>query len=101
MNNVAWLILLCVGWGFAFGYLFGRAERRDKTKPAKSIAWDAYWNRSYPPVEERAEKIYASFKYDGIGTKPAWFQGGNSNRQDDARVQARKELRQAGHTGGC
>lgn len=61
-------------------------------------AWDAGWNRNYEPVETRAAEIYATFNYAGPGKKPAWVRGGNSNRQDDARHDARRELRAAGHT---
>ncbi|MCK1577833.1 hypothetical protein [Bradyrhizobium sp. 174] len=60
-------------------------------------AWDVSWNRSYEPVEVRAKEIYDSFAYDGPGTKPKWTPGGNGIKQDEARDQARKELRAAGH----
>lgn len=59
--------------------------------------WDAPSNRSYEPVESRAAIIYAGFDYDGPGEKPAWAPGGNSLKQDLARMDAREELRRAGH----
>lgn len=65
-------------------------------KPAP-VPWDATWNRSYEPVEKRAAEIYDALEYDGRGTKPAWTPGGNGLKQDEARGQARAELRAAGH----
>lgn len=78
---------------------YGRLAREaiEALKPEQP-AWDAGWNRSYEPVETRAAEIYATFGYAGPGDKPAWVRGGNSNRQDDARSDARRELREAGHT---
>lgn len=67
--------------------------------PPSQLPWDAYHNRFYEPVEERAQRIYATFTYDGPGNKPTWVQHGNSTRQDDARELARAELQLAGHTG--
>lgn len=37
MNAVAWLIVLCCGWGFLLGYLFGRAEGRDSMRPKRTL----------------------------------------------------------------
>lgn len=67
-------------------------------RKSRQPAWDAGWNRNYEPVETRAAEIYATFGYAGPGEKPAWVRGGNSNRQDDARHDARRELREAGHS---
>lgn len=62
-------------------------------------AWDANDNRSYEPVEELAKQIYDDFVYDGPSgtTKPSWAPGGNGIKQDEARFQARRKLRAAGH----
>ena len=57
------------------------------------LVWDAYSNRSFEPVEKRAAEIYATFVYDGPGTKPDWTPGGNGTKQDEARVIAREEIR--------
>ena len=64
------------------------------------LAWDAYSNRYYEPVELRAQKIYERFDYDGPpGTKkPDWCPHGNGTKQDEARNIARRLLREAGHT---
>jgi hypothetical protein len=62
------------------------------------LAWDAPYNYGYEPVERRAAEIYAAFEYKGSGEKPKWQVGGNSLKQDQARQEAREELRQAGHT---
>ena len=59
--------------------------------------WDAYHNRSYEPVEARAKEIYDAFEAPSNVRKPGWHPGGNSDKQDEAREQARKELRAAGH----
>jgi hypothetical protein len=63
-------------------------------------AWDHPSNRSYEPVEKRAKEIYDAFEYDGPpGTKkPAWTEGGNGTKQDEARAIARRELEAAGHS---
>lgn len=66
--------------------------------PKPETAWDHPSNRSYEPVEKRAAEIYAAFNYDGPGQKPAWLPGGNSLKQDLARMDAREELRAAGHS---
>lgn len=60
--------------------------------------WDAHHNRSYEPVETRAKEIYDFFEFREAGSKPAWVPGGNSLMQDEARICARKQLREAGHT---
>ncbi len=60
--------------------------------------WDAGWNRSYEPIERRAAEIYETFVYDGPGEKPAWTPHGNGTKQDEARYQARQELRKAAHS---
>lgn len=59
--------------------------------------WDAHYNRTYGPVETLAKEIYDFFEYKDSGTKPAWVPGGNSLMQDEARICARKQLRDAGH----
>lgn len=68
---------------------------REPVSPA--IEWDANHNRSYEPVETRAKEIFDGFQYHGPGTKPAWVTGGNSTKQDAARHEARRQLREAGH----
>lgn len=73
---------------------FLRAVERTPPPPA----WDAPYNYEYEPVETRAKQIYDGFKYEGVGKKPKWVPGGNSHKQDEARDQARKELRAAGHS---
>lgn len=60
--------------------------------------WDAYHNRSYEPVEALAKEIYAAFDAPSGVRKPDWFPGGNSDKQDEARVIARRQLREVGHT---
>jgi hypothetical protein len=62
-------------------------------------AWDHPSNRSYEPVEKRAKELYGNFGYDGPPgtTKPQWTPGGNGLKQDLARMDARAELRAAGH----
>lgn len=60
-------------------------------------AWDMFSNRCYPPVEKRAAEIYAAMEYEGPGSKPEWMPGGNSQKQDQARYLARRELLAAGH----
>lgn len=64
------------------------------------IAWDANENRSYEPVETLAAEIYDGFVYDGPAgtTKPKWTPGGNGIKQDEARFEARRRLRESGHT---
>lgn len=59
--------------------------------------WDMFSNRSYPPVEKRAAEIYAAMEHHGPGTKPEWLPSGNSQKQDEARYLARRELLAAGH----
>lgn len=56
-------------------------------------AWDAPHNRHYEPVETRAAEIYASYPYTGPGEKPGWVPHGNSEMQDRARAEARRDLR--------
>jgi hypothetical protein len=58
------------------------------------LAWDAHSNRSYEPVETRAKEIYDFFEFRESGTKPAWVPGGNSLMQDEARICARRQLRE-------
>jgi hypothetical protein len=76
------------------------AYRYPAAKP-EPIAWNAPHNRSYEPVETRAKAIYDAFS--GPENKPAWTPGGNSNRQDHARMIARRQLREEGHEAakGC
>ena len=71
--------------------------------PPPPLPWDAYANRSFEPVETRAKAIYAGFVYDGPpGTsKPAWVERGNGTKQDQARMQARAELRAQNHSPDC
>jgi hypothetical protein len=69
----------------------------EEVKPVP-IPWDAYHNRSYGPVEERAAQIYDKFEAPSYIKKPAWMPGGNSTKQDEARQLARKELVAAGHS---
>lgn len=64
---------------------------------ASEPAWDAPFNRHYPPVEDRAAEIYKTFVYDGAGDKPEWVPHGNSLKQDEARALARVGLAAAGH----
>lgn len=63
------------------------------------LPWDAFANRHYEPVEKRAAEIYATYVYAGsdLSGKPDWTPHGNSDRQDSARAQARRELRAGGH----
>lgn len=63
------------------------------------LPWDHRQNRSYPPVEKRAAEIYAILAANDLDPdpKPAWFPGGNSDKQEYARDRARQELRDAGH----
>lgn len=70
------------------------------TKKPEPTPWDANHNRSYEPVETLAKEIYDGFVYDGpAGTKkPHWTPGGNGMKQDEARFEARRRLREAGHT---
>jgi len=63
----------------------------------QSTPWDVHHNRSYEPVETRAKEIYDFFEFKDVGEKPAWVPGGNSLMQDEARICARKQLRDAGH----
>lgn len=67
---------------------------------ARPLPWDHRQNRSYPPVEKRAAEIYAILAANDLDPdpKPAWFPGGNSDKQEYARDRARQELRDAGHT---
>lgn len=79
-------------------YFFEREEAVSDTSTSRnSTPWDAHHNRSYEPVETRAKEIYDFFEYRDVGTKPAWVPGGNSLMQDEARICARKQLRDAGH----
>jgi hypothetical protein len=79
---------------------YGRLAREaiEALKPAQ-IPWDAYHNRSYEPVETRAKEIYDFFEYKGSDTKPPWVPGGNSDMQDEARVCARRQIREAALSG--
>jgi hypothetical protein len=61
-------------------------------EPPAPLPWNAFANRSYEPVERRAKEIYDAFEYDGVGTKPAWVNGGNGIKQDEARAIARNAL---------
>jgi hypothetical protein len=62
------------------------------------LPWDAGSNYSYEPVEKRAKEIFdASLSVDRAGKKWNWIEGGNSTMQDEARILARRELREAGH----
>jgi hypothetical protein len=62
------------------------------------LPWDAGSNRAYEPVEKRAKQIYdARLAVDHKGTRWPWLDGGNSLKQDEARVLARRELRESGH----
>lgn len=72
------------------------SEAYEALKP-KPLPWDHVSTRDYEPVETRAKEIYEAFDYDGPGEKPAWVNGGNSLKQDLARMEARQELRAAGH----
>lgn len=59
------------------------------------LAWDAYHNRSFEPVERRAKEIYDEIlSRDHQGIVHPWTNGGNSTKQDEARVAARRELRE-------
>lgn len=61
-------------------------------------AWDHPSNRSYAPVEKRAQEIYDAFPFPHPGqTKPLWTPGGNGTKQDEARQIARSELAAVGH----
>ena len=71
---------------------------REHNPPRDQTAWDAPSNRSYEPVEILAAEIYAGFSYEGTGKKPDWVPGGNSLKQDLARMDARKMLRGLGHS---
>jgi hypothetical protein len=56
---------------------------------AQPPAWDAYSNRSYEPVEILATEIF------NRGNPPVeWIPNGNSFKQDEARDQARRELKE-------
>jgi len=89
-------VTLVVPDGYATGEEFAKDCGFEIVRP-ESPAWDAPWNRQYPPVEFRAAEIYAILEYNGPGTKPAWMPYGNSTKQDEARQQARRELRAGGH----
>lgn len=77
------------------------ALQRATTPPP--LAWDANENRRYEPVETLAKAIYAAFPFVNDrgelmpGQKPAWAEHGNGLKQDEARHEARKCLRAAGH----
>lgn len=77
---------------------FLRGTCANSSTSRNSEPWDAHYNRSYEPVETRAKEIYDFFEYRDVGTKPAWVTGGNSLMQDEARICARKQLRDASHT---
>lgn len=89
-------VTLIVPEGYASGEEFAKDCGFEIARPPKT-RWDVYWNRHYEPVESRAAEIYATFKYDGPGTKPDWMPHGNGTKQDDARALARDELRRSGH----
>lgn len=89
-------VTLVVPDGYANGEEFAKDCGFEIWKPAAD-PWDAYHNRSYAPVEERAEQIYDAFVAPPHIRKPPWEAGGNSTKQDEARQLARKELRAAGH----
>jgi hypothetical protein len=72
--------------------------RREIAPAITPLAWDAPHNRSYPPVEARAEVLYVTVNVDHEGKRWPWVTGGNSTRQDEMRALARQELREAGHT---
>lgn len=78
-------------------------DHNDAVARNAPLPWDAFANRSYEPVETRAKAIYAGFVYDGPpGTsKPAWVERGNGTKQDQARMQARAELRAQNHSPDC
>lgn len=96
MDMMRKTVTLVVPEGYASGEEFASDCGFEIAKPPQ-IPWDAYYNRSYAPVETRAAEIFETFEYTGPGTKPAWMQGGNSDKQDEARIIARREFRQAGH----
>lgn len=86
-------VTLFVPSGYVSAEEFAKDCGFEIVKPP-AVPWDAYHNRSYAPVEARAEEIYDAFEYQGgAGSKPAWTPGGNSTKQDEARVVARNELR--------
>lgn len=89
-------VTLFVPDGYASGEEFAKDCGFEIAKP-EPPAWDVFWNRHYEPVEKRAAEIYASFQYNGRGTKPDWTPGGNGTKQDEARDIARRELRAKGH----
>ncbi len=65
------------------------------------LEWDSNSNYHYEPVETLAAEIYDGFVYDGHGKKPAWTPGGNGLKQDEARYEARRRLRDSGHVPGA
>ena len=75
----------------------GRARLKRLLAKADDLPWDAASNRNYEPVEALAAKIYAHFSYDEPGEKPPWIPGGNSLKQDLARMDAREKLRSDSH----
>lgn len=86
------------GWNMACRKIAEEIRSRDKSmglasEPSSGAPWDAWWNRSYEPVETLAKKIFDAFPYDGPGEHPEWFPGGNSHMQDEARKIARDRLR--------
>lgn len=89
-------VTLFVPDGYASGKEFAEDCGFEIAKPAP-MPWDAGGNYCYAPVEELAAKIYAGFIYDGPGDKPAWTPHGNGLKQDEARYEARRRLRIAGH----
>lgn len=39
-------------------------------------------------IERAAMAVYDSMPYDGVGVKPLWTTGGNSDKQEEARLYA-------------
>lgn len=89
-------VTLVVPDGYESGEEFAKDCGFEIVRPPQ-IPWDAYHNRTYAPVEERAAQIYDTFVPPNGVNKPAWQRGGNSTKEDEARVLARAELRAAGH----
>lgn len=74
----------------------------ERTVIQHPIAWDSNNDRRYEPVETLAKEIYDGFVYDGPpgSSKPRWTPAGNGIKQDEARFEARRRLREAGHNPG-
>jgi hypothetical protein len=89
-------VTLIVPDGYASGEEFAKDCGFEIAKPPP-VRWDAFYNRHYEPVEKRAAEIYATFEYNGPGTKPDWLPHGNSTMQDKARELARDELQAPEH----